>query len=525
MALSKEEKIRLEIFNWLALFSKSELTQLRKFLDSPFFNNTLEIVKIYERLSEEFKKSKDDTWNAQKLADSLYTKKEQPGARLHQLYEHLLKLKDLIGQFTAHIELKENAVTRLQVTVTALSHYANKELFETTCDEYESLLNPDLADADTYGEFAWLYRERHSFQTAERFVPNAANLLAANTYLDRHYLALKLRHVAESLIASRIFQDGSKESTLAPTVKQIAMTYYDTDSLIHIYIDAIAFLQEEEVLQEEIIQFENFYFTNLKYLSEKENQGIIKMVIHLYFHSMLHNRHPLPIRIVEWFRVALGEHERSSRNFFLLNGVLPDEAFLNIASFSATNHAFDFAHDFIDRYTPLLQKDRQENAACLARCYVWLHEEKYDEVHQLLKPEEVTNPDDYYPLNGKIINKYEALIRSEFRYAIRARTVLIRVYLMRYLHDWSYGEHFLYAKDAFRKYLDYDALKLDEHRKNSYHNFLAILGEVYHHLQQHKLSDGDRAKLLAKAEATQPMVCQQWLLDVIENKMPWQKVK
>ncbi len=521
MALAKEEKIRLEIFDWLALFSKSELTQLRKFLDSPFFNNTLEIVKIYERLSEEFKKGKDDAWNAQKLADHLYTKKPQPGARLHQLYGHLLKLKDLMVQFVAHLELKDNAATRLQVIVTALSHYPNNELFDAACDSYEFLLNSDISDADTYGQFAWLHRERHSFQTAERFVPNATHLLAANAYLDRHYLALKLRHIADSLVASRIFQDRSKVSTLAPPVKQIAMAYYETDPLIHIYIDIITFLQEG-VAPERITHFEDFYFDNLICLSEKENQGIIKMIINLYFHSTLDNQRPLPFRIVDWFRVALGEHEQSSRNFFLLNDAMPDDIFLNIATFSATNHAFEFAHDFINRYAALLPNDQRENAVCLARCYVWLHEEKYHEIHQLLKPEEAINPDDYELRNGKIVSKYEELIRAEFRFAIRVRTVLIRVYLMKYLQDWSCGEHFLYVKDAFRKYLDYDALHLNEHRKNSYRNFLMALSEIYQHLQQHKIAIADRANLITTIEAAQPMVCRQWIMDTID-KIPWQK--
>ncbi len=52
MALVKGEKIRQEIFKWLAIFSKSELTQLRKFLDSPFFNQTPELVALYEKLSK-----------------------------------------------------------------------------------------------------------------------------------------------------------------------------------------------------------------------------------------------------------------------------------------------------------------------------------------------------------------------------------------------------------------------------------------------------------------------------------------
>jgi hypothetical protein len=154
---------------------------------------------------------------------------------------------------------------------------------------------------------------------------------------------------------------------------------------------------------------------------------------------------------------------------------------------------------------------------------VWLHEGKYAEVHQLLKPEEAANPEDYQLRNGKIVNTYEALIRSEFRYAIRARTVLIRMYLMKYLQDWSCGEHFLYTKDAFRKYMDYDALQLDAHRKNSYLNFLTIAGKIYHHLQQQKLSAEIKTKLLDQAQTEQPVVCRQWLLDVIENKMPWPK--
>ncbi len=88
MALVKGEKIRQEIFVWLAIFSKSELTQLRKFLDSPFFNQTLELVALYEILSKEFKNGKDSPWRPQKIADQLYSKKEQAEARFNQLYEH-----------------------------------------------------------------------------------------------------------------------------------------------------------------------------------------------------------------------------------------------------------------------------------------------------------------------------------------------------------------------------------------------------------------------------------------------------
>ncbi|HMO39214.1 MAG TPA: hypothetical protein PKC76_06340 [Saprospiraceae bacterium] len=524
MALVKGEKIRQEIFGWLAIFSKSELTQLRKFLDSPFFNQTPELVALYEKLSKEFKNGKDGAWRPQKIADQLYPKKKQAEVRFNQLYEHLLKLKDLIRQFVAHLELKDNAAVQRRTTVAALSHRPNHELFAEACNACEDLPDVHLADADAYGQIAWLHRERYSYQTAERFQSQSEHSRLADVYLDRHYLALKLRHIADSLVAGRIFQNRDKTNTLAPPVRQMAMKHYDTDPLIHVYIDIITFLQED-ISPAKITRFEDFYLANLERLSEKENQGIIKMIINLYFHSTLNNQHPLPFRIVEWFRVALGEHQQSSRNFFLLNGVLPDDIFLNIATFSATNHAFDFAHDFINRYAALLPDDKREKAKCLARCYVWLHEGKYAEIHQLLKPEEAANPEDYQLRNGKIVNTYEALIRSEFRYAIRARTVLIRMYLMKYLQDWSCGEHFLYAKEAFRKYMDYDALQLDAHRKNSYLNFLTIAGEIYHYLQQHKLSAEVKTKLLDKAQTEQPVVCRQWLLDVIENKMPWPKEK
>lgn len=522
MERSKEEKIRTEIFVWFKILSAGEMTQLRKFLHSPFFNTTEEIGIIYDKLVTQFKRNPEPgKWNAQKTADDLYSEEKAEGRRLHKLYEHLLRLKQLIAQFISHYALKYDDAKRLPMLIDELSRRPDKELFDQACDEYENILDSSILDADNYGNLAWLYRERHHYQTAERFAPNLPNLIATNDYLDRHYLVLKLRHITESFIAENIFKEKSKLEPIISPVLELAAYYYSKDILIRVYVDIVTFLKEG-YKEQKFLDFQTVFFGSYSKLPQKDKQSIIKTVIHLYYNWLLTDVANLTDYIIRWLKLATNEGEVFSKELFLLNREIDDGIFLNLICTAAIGKDFDLANKLIEVFLPSVNISKRENARIIALSYLYLHQEKYDEAHKLLKANDIElepSSDSNEKNKRRSDYKYDELVLQEFKYAIRARTVMIRLYLMQYILHWKYSYNFLLALGSFRKYLEPTnrPSHFDEARTKAYQNFLTALSDIYSYRNKRKNSKKENSELYQRIASYQPIVCRDWLLDAINK--------
>ncbi len=526
MKLSKEEKIRTEIFAWFKILPPDERTQLRKFLQSPFFNNAEKIVDLYDRLIAQFKRNPNQVkWNAQKTADSIYTEEGTAGKKLYRLYEHLLRLKQLIPQFIAHYALKNDDATRQPVLIAQLSRRPDKEFFDQACDDYEKILDPTLLDADSYGNLAWLYRERHHYPTAERSAPNLPNLVKTNNYLDRHYLALKLRHVTESLIRKNFFQE-EKNIERTDIVLQLAEHYYSKDLLIRAYVDIIAFLRESPH-EKRFQDFQAAFFKYYPKFSFKEKQTIIKVITHLYNRGLKYKEADWNVDILYWLHNAIKDEELA-KSLLLINGVISDDIFLNVVCTisielgkkldqEALNQELLFLDEFMAQYENYLEEEKKDNILCLANAFKNFHTERYEEAHHLLRGYEEEEDHEQKLFTPPSDNdNYRVLVRKKYKYAIRARGLLIRIYLVKYLEDFSFSEKFLKTKNTFERYLTREEV-LTEGEKMAYKNFLKILNEMFLLKNELSYSENERVGLRKKVQSMDNLFAKDWLMKILNK--------
>jgi hypothetical protein len=537
-----------DILQWIKLLTASERRQLLKFLKSDFFNSSDKVVTLYQLLRDHLKYNRP--WDEQAVADKIYNEKpvdpmnnqesdeappkggnkinantQEVSPNVQKLRKHLSKLKQLIPQFVAHYALKNDDAIRLPVLITELSKRPDKELFEQACSDYEKVLDTSILDADNYGNLAWLHRERHHYQTAERYAPNLPNLMTTNDYLDRHYLALKLRHITESLIRKNFFQE-EKNIERTDIVLQLAEHYYSKDLLIRAYMDIIGFLRE--VPNEKRFQdFQAAFFEYYPKFSLKEKQTIIKVITHLYNRGLKYKEADWNVDILYWLHNAIRDEELA-KSLLLINGVISDDVFLNIVCTisielgkkldkEALNQDLLFLNGFIEKYENHLEQEKRAKILQLAKAFKCFHLERYEEAHYLLKGYKEEEDHEQKHVSNQIgENKYDILVRKKYKYAIRARGLLIRIYLIKYLEDFSFPEKFVHEKNAFEKYLAReDVLTNDE--KIAYGNFVKILNKIFSLKRKLSYSKNERLHLKKKVQSMDSLFAKDWLIKILNK--------
>lgn len=510
-----------DILEWLELLTKEEQTQLLKFLNSSFFNSTKEITKLYEVLRKVVNTgSSYADWNEKLLCQKLYASSNGVNLQdsqddafgslssniqtipknLVKLRKHLAKLKELIQQFIAHQELKTNESIRQQALITALFRRSNKDIFEQACNDYVKLLPANHLGADQYGQLAWLFRERHSYPTAERFMPNLKNFFQANDYHNRHFLALKLRHICESLSRQNFFQEV-QNLEYDDEICQWAQHYYESDLLIRAYLD-IRLLLKDGFEEQRFLALQEAVITHKACFSTKDLEAIIKFVVYILFNTQStinSGKDDLLKSIVEWFKLEFSVSPKIGTTF-LINQEISDEVFLNVSIAAALSHDFTFLDHFINSYSPCIPVSRCKDAVLIARAYGFLHSHQYAEAFNLIR------------------NHYDRLVREDFRYAVRVRMIRIRYHLVQFLRTGEFDSEFKNDKVAFFKFLK-DQANVSENRKLAYRNFLSTLQEIFQLSEPDKNTKTNRTALIEKIKKIPPVIGGAWLIHIVENDL------
>lgn len=430
-----------KLLDLLETFSKYDLNRFSKYLQSPFFNENEEIIKLFDLLDEYLRlriAGSEKTKNGllkKEVWQKLFGSKKYNDAHLRRLCSELTK--QAYGFLTIwnykSETLKEN-IDLLRV----LNDLKLEKHFKSTLRQLDQL-NDKYSQRDTsfhHQQFLIEYLAHRYSEIKGKQRLEFENLEKADYHLDCFYLSQKLKHYCDALDYKNTLSNQAV-ITLFPGFLNFLEehNYLKAPAVLAYYLVAQMLLQPEN----------ESYFNQLKnLLREKADSFNNSELNYLYIYlknycidTKINNGHSEYFKeLFEIFKTLL------EQEVIIVNGKLDPQDYKNIITVGLYVEAFDWVKNFIRQYTNSLPESNQENALNYNLAKVYFHEERYDEVIEQLREVEYKNL--VYALGSKLmllrtyfeLKEFLALdsLIDSFRIYLRRNTMISRDTKQQYLN-------------------------------------------------------------------------------------------
>jgi len=392
--------LNTKLVEFLQTFSRSELAQFRKYLVSPFFNEKLEFVQIFDALnarilSSNAKKSplKQQIWQA------AFPKAKYDDVRFRRLCSDLMRFA---MDFSAYGQYASNPATSQVFLLHSLANTRLEKHFDGVLRQAE--LTQEKAgyrDADFHYLSYMMHRRRH--EHLEHISPRTAAfepIERADYHLDCYYFAKKLEHYCDTLGYRNIVSETAKVALYPEFLSYLEQSPYLDEPVVKAwYLVARMMLHPEET--HFFHQMKNLLSSQASHFQHKELQTLFIHAMNYCIDTKINNaREDYYAELFKLYQIAL------EREIIFDNGELNPQHYKNLIAVSLHIMELAWAEKFIQDYTHRLPKSDQENALNYNLAHVYFYQNHYAKVIALLREVEYQN----------------------ITYALGSRTLLLRTY-------------------------------------------------------------------------------------------------
>jgi len=469
-----------KLISLLKVFSKYELNRLRKFLQSPYFNDQEDVSRLFDLINSALRKGdaavalldKESIWKA------LYAKRKMDDAHLRRLISDLnqLALHFLVQEARAKDPLGE----ALELQKVLEKPELKKHLSGVERQIQRHLEVEQGRSAQSYFvnfQLHWtIYNRASKTVAASDYVDK---LLPADYYLEVFYVVQKLKFYVSWLIF-RGFRATPLELPMMPGfMEYLGNERFARVPLIIIYQNIILCLTKPE---------EERYFQNL--ISDLKNyaDNLTKEDIRECYHIA---QNYCAFKINQGKTEYYQEVFQIFKNIINLGILLEEEqlsegVYKNIITTSLRVGEFEWAEAFIQEYSIHLPSDIRENARTFNLANLYSHQKKYGNVIELLRNVEY----------------------SDVVYALSAKLILIRTYFE--TDEFMALDSLI---DSFRIYIRRNKL-ISNTLKTEYNNFLIFVKKLS---TLPPNSPKMIERLRSQIERCNSVSSKKWLLEKIET--------
>ena len=467
-----------KLISLLQTFSKYELNRFRKFLQSPYFNDQDDLVKLFEVINKVLRSYPGQVGALEKSAlwKLLYPTRKFDDAHLRRLSSDL---NQMALRFMVEEARKQDALTE----ALELQRILEKPELQKHLSGVERQIRKHLES--TPGQSTWYYLSQfrlywNIYNRASKVVATSdfmEKLIPADQSLEYFYVVQKLKFYVAWLIF-RGFRSTQQELSLIPGFWEYTeQARFGDVPLISIYRNIILCLTEPD---------EELHFSNLIINLEKFSKNLTKEDLReCYYIAQNYCAFKISQGKMEYYREVFEIFRRVISNGLLLEDEqLSEGVYKNIITASLGVGEYGWAEKFIEDYSIYLPSNIRENARIFNLSYLYFHQKKYHKVIELLRNVEY----------------------SDIVYALGAKQMLLRTY-------YESNEHLAMDSliDSFRIYLRRNKL-ISKNLKQEYNNFLNFLKRLISRSPENRQS---LAVLKTRISATQYVNSKKWLLDKI----------
>lgn len=431
--------IKNKLYTLLQTFSKQDLNQLRKFLESPFFNENPDLVRLFNLFEEHFQADREPSGDPdaqkQRIWKRLFKKRPYKDIVLRRLFSDLTRLS---LEYLSYRQIQKDPLYQSRHTLTAINEAALHKHFE-------GVVRQSQQQAEKLG-LRNAYYHLHTFQIAlqqhqhvEAFrkkLSSFEHLESADYHLDCFYFTQKLKNYCDILGYRKTISTEGNIRMLPSFLKHLDQENYTSEpSVKAYYLTALMLLHPEE----------ETYFQQMKKVLDEESQFFSKKELLNLFIHLINYIIDTKINIgrSEYFEELFSIYQTALvKEFIIDDEVLDPHHYKNIITVGLFVKEFDWVEQFIKDYTPTLPKVDQENALTYNLAKVYFHKKQYEKVIELLQRVEYQNLN--YSLGGKLmllktyyeLNEFLALdsLTDSFRIYLRRNKLISREVKQQYLN-------------------------------------------------------------------------------------------
>ncbi|NBC07468.1 MAG: hypothetical protein GVY26_09775 [Bacteroidetes bacterium] len=427
-----------KLIQLLKKLERREMTRFREFAESPYHNKHDVVRQLVQYLSDIFPQYTDSNCDRHLLFRQLFGRQPHDQKKLAVHFTYTLRL---LEQFLQSEQLRQQPALQQQLLLQRLRSKKQFKHFEKILSKLEK--NTDETkqrDADWYFHRYRAAAESDYYFTLVSERRRDQSLQYKQDYLNRYFLAVKLRDACEMAVRQRILKVSYDDPMAAIAVQQVAQSpdtlqsepainlYYRlylviTEQSPAYYFEARAQLQQQQsALPDE--ELKNIYNYLQNYCIQRINAGEARF-------------------LQEIFQLYQAQLERG---LLLEDGWLSEWHYKNIVTTALRLEELDWVYQFIEAYKKRLPEASRDNAYRFNLAAYYYAAEQYARVLELLTQVEY----------------------SDLRYSLGAKALLLRTY-----YDLEEYEALFSLVDSFKQYLIRNKLMADD-RRLGYHNLFKL---------------------------------------------------
>lgn len=365
-----------KLITLLKTFNKYELNRLRKYIESPFFNENQLLVDLFDVIDKFLRSSRTEleqqvVWN-KIFEDKKYndTKFRRLCSDLNKLAQDFLAIEDFKNQPLAF----ESYQLRLLNTKGLDKHYLAVE--RNVNRDKEKL---KLRDAMFYYNNAMLEYEKHVYMEKHGVMrTKKVNLSAADLQLDCFFLSLKLKNYCDAINYKNILNINISIGMIEELLEIAKQDIYQSVPAVGIYYQILLTLTERE---------NETHFFNLKQLLNDNNFRFQQQEMrNMYIFAQNYCIKKINTGNAKYYRELFDIYKTLIETQIILNkGIIVPWDYKNITSVGLRVGEFKWVEKFIKNYNQHLPKDHQKNALVYNLAILHFYKKDYNEVITLLR--------------------------------------------------------------------------------------------------------------------------------------------
>lgn len=412
-----------KLISLLKSFSKTDLNNFEKYLNSPFFNENREQIVFFNILNKHLRKIEEgiEPLKKKEVWKQLFGSKPYNDVLFRRICSDQTQMA---LQYLSFKEYKDQALSIERNMLAATNSPKLEKHYKGILRKIKSR-QTDLKSRNTsfhYNSFqVELSCHKHlEFQGKKR--TDFSNFERSDYHLDCFYILQKLKNYCDLLGYKDIVQIDV-DITLFPSFLEYTKTskYIEEAAIKAFYLVSEMLLDPEE---------EDFYYELKDLLSRRFQEFAHDDLKLLYIHLRNYCIHTkINVGRSDYFR-ELFELYKNQVNLGIIieDNLISPQSYKNIITVALHIKEFEWVKDFIQKYTDILPPENQDNDRNYNLAKVYFHQEEYGKVIEQLREVEYKNV--IYSLGGKLMLLKTYFELKEFL-ALDSLVDSFRIYLRR----------------------------------------------------------------------------------------------
>ncbi|MEN0051377.1 MAG: hypothetical protein AAF806_30205, partial [Bacteroidota bacterium] len=329
-----------KLFLVLNRLSKKEIKQFEQFLESPYFNQRVDLCLLLST----WQRHRGKGLSAEQLYKAIYPKREFKEQELRLLMSYLFRL---VEQFLMCQELLKEENEQAQ-QIAKVRAYQQLKLPKLALKALAKTENSTIQNAEFYYEQFQKLTLAYEFSSIEN--PSSDHQFQATAdHLDIAYFALKLRQTCLSLSHQAIYKSDFQAYFLEEIIAEIIERKLQKIPAIGIYYYIYKTLTENHAV-DSFRQLKSLLFLHHKLFQNKEVRDIYVMTINHCIRAMNRGEMEYLEEVLEIYKQGL------EQAYLLENGILSRFTYNNIVRIALKVNDLDWVSYFIHHYKNSLDR-------------------------------------------------------------------------------------------------------------------------------------------------------------------------